>query len=322
MHNTYPLQHQISQAETAPTPADLVLGLSHIALGEIAPATVITVGSKSYDTTLPAGLNPFEEPKLYADPIDAHLLPRLMDDLPVGTRIISGTREVTDDLFGEPTSPDTFTREITVLETDKGKVIPLESLGNQINWGLQPGTETLMTDLGYVIGEVGIVAIPTPETIVAAAALLGVEVKLFPEHEYIPGRLYLEAFAEGKQPVSTGASTTYKHDIEDDHMTAAVLGGEELKAALQEAAQLALAHNDPDVDDRVSQSVDAFTATLRAVIAPHDQLLGEAYGIDMGRRTLVNAGLQMGIPAETSNVILTASQRRGRDLGLPVTKLV
>lgn len=302
-------------------------GAGGLAVAEaVSNETTTMVNGREYRTNLPVGLDIFEVSSTQLDRLDdATFDPTKLDAIPIGQFSVSGTEEQLDEWF-KP-KPVTVSRPVAVRETDKGKVIDLESFGAEASrWRIEPGTSELMTALGYVVAKNGggydtIAAVPTPETVKKAAAEQGVEIEFFPEHGYIPGSKYLTAFKEGKYPASSGKSVQYKHDIEDDHLTAMVLGGEPLKEALSTAATAALETNDDSTINTISQSIDTFTATLRAVIASHSQLLGEAYGKESGRQTLEECGEDCGIAPEVTAQILATAQAKAHTLNMPVNEL-
>lgn len=94
---------------------------------------------------------------------------------------------------------------------------------------------------------------PTPETLRKAAAEYGVEVVFFDEKE-IRSPEYLTAISEDKYPMSYDY---YDHDIGDDHITAFLLGGEQLKDNLSRVAQDAL-ELDRTEQDRITAEIDTF----------------------------------------------------------------
>lgn len=330
--------HNMPESLSAPAPANidpqsriadpaLPQAAGGVALAEaVSDETTTMVNGREYATNLPVGLDVFEAADYGLDRLEeAPLAPSKLDTIPVGRFSVSGTEEQADEFLTK--KPVAVSRMIVARETDKGKVIELESFGSEAyDWRLQPDTSELMTALGYVIArnEAGydtIAAVPTPETVKKAAADHGVQVEFFPEHGYVPGSKYLTAFKEGKYPASSGKSVQYKHDIEDDHLTAMVLGGEPLKEALSVAATAALETNDGSTIDTMSQSIDIFTATLRAVISSHSQLLGEAYGKESGRRTLKECGEACGIAPEVTAQILATAQAKAHTFNMPVREL-
>lgn len=107
---------------------------------------------------------------------------------------------------------------------------------------------------------------------------------------------------------------------EDDHLTGLVLGGEPLKEALTQAAQAALDKGGEAVADATG-AIDNFTASLRSVVTAASPLIGEAYGAESGRRTLMAAGERLGLASETTEAILTQAQKTAETLGMEVQEL-
>ena len=275
----------------------------------------IEIGEKEYETNLPEGVNIFGADA--ADIEQDDLVVEELDKLDEGTFWV--TREDEEPDFGGTTIV-TRKREITILESDEGKVVDRDSMGGM--WEHPGGVEDLMSDLGYVFveddaGNKMLAGIPTPETVKEAALKLGVEIEYCDGDPYIDGNVYLGAYRDGKYPASYGH---YKHDIEDDHITALVLGGEQLKDALAGAAGRALDNGDEQVIKDAARDIDAFTATLRSVVAP-GILLGEAYGETKGRATLVRIGAGIGIDQENVDQILKTAQESAEEYGMDVQAL-
>lgn len=306
-----------------PRPEDVHVA-GAIALAETIDSDIrtIIVGSQVYETDLPAGIDIFEEPHSFKKPLHEALSPSALDELPVGIFHFSGETTEIDESFQNVTR--SIEREIQVIETDKGKVIGVESFGKNADWRMQPDTGKLMSALGYVIdGEAGrarIIAVPTPETVKKAAQDIGVEIEFFPKDGYIPGSQYLQTYVDGKYPVAMGEASFYQHDIEDDHLTAMALGGVHLRDALKSASETALLKDEKTID-HVAQTIDSYTASLRAVVSSHSELLGEAYGDARGRTTLIDIGEEIGITAEATNAVIAEAQENGREYGLDVKNL-
>jgi hypothetical protein len=301
-------------------------------MAEINATHTIKVGEMELSTNLPEGLNVFvatgNGTRLNAFTLD----PTKLDEIPVGDFEVTGTEEWVDVMNGSEKNTTPVSRPIGAVETEFGKAIKTESFGESIyDWKSLNDTAGLMTALGYVVeksdGSRGdfdinadVVAIPTPESVKKAASKLGVDIELFPDHAYIPGRQYLSTFSAGKYPVATGEEALYRHDIEDDHLTAVVLGGAPLKAGLKAAAEAALATNNDDNIDTVSQSVDTFTATLRGVVAS-SSFQGSGYGKEEGRATLLQAGERCGMKPDLVENILKTAQTNAAQFGMSVQQL-
>jgi hypothetical protein len=150
--------------------------------------------------------------------------------------------------------------------------------------------------------------------------MLGVDVELLPNTGQASPRDYLKVFSEGKYPVATRDESYYEHDIQDDHLLGVVLGGDELKNALAVAATSALETENDDVIGTVTEAIDRFTQTLRAVVAT-SPTTGEAYGENMGRATLNRHGNAAGIPSTEVEKILKAAQERAPAYSFSVKQL-
>ncbi len=153
---------------------------------------------------------------------------------------------------------------------------------------------------------------------------MGVEIQFFPKVGVISDIDYLRAFADGKYPVSTKEELQYMHDIQDDHITAMVLGGEPLKQALAEVASRAIAdarrplRRNRSTGDTASM-IDTFTAILRAVVSRGTTDV--PFILERGRSTLIKRGEALGLTAEKTQEILEHAQETGRTMGLKVREL-
>jgi hypothetical protein len=277
----------------------------------------IELGGEVYETNLPEGVQLLEM-QTNRPLRNATLRVMDLDVLTPGTYVI--WREEVDK-WADTSEPNVVSREVRLWDGGKGKVVDSQAFQNK-RWTVEGQTALLMESLGYEVTkdeyDVAITGVPTPETLKAAAAEQGVEVIFFPEHDYIPGQDYLGAFARGSYPVATGEEGMYKHDIEDDHLTAMVLGGDTLKHALQKVAQRALEGGDVQM---TAQLIDSFTTTLRAVIAPTNDLLGAAYGEEEGRSTILAVGGDLNIPSDEVNAIVAAAQQKAQSFGIKFTEL-
>jgi hypothetical protein len=284
-----------------------------------APPRDIKIGENLYHTNLPEELDLFEDK--VSRPLQHPLRPTELDKLPVGSFFLSRQEEMEDDLGIKSTRESQ--RRITVFNTEHGKAIDASSFTGE--WSIGRGMGKLMSAMGYVVkednGQETITAIPTPDTLKAATHDLGVEVEYIPDEGTISGRKYLGVYAQGKYPISTATESDYSHDSEDDHLTAMILGGDPLKIALKDVAIDALSKDDEVVRIK-TMLTDRFTATLRAVVAAHHELLGEAYGREQGRRTLLTLGKDLGLTDEVTGKILSTAQENARKFGLEPTELL
>ena len=279
--------------------------------------TIIEFNGEEYESNLPEGTTPLENSGLPFERSSLNF--DAINELPVGDYWLKRTVQDTDDLGRPSNRTREEKREISILDGDKGPVVAKESLPGM--WQLIDESAELMRLLGYELkGDKGaeeIVGIPTPDTVKNAVALLGIDIEFHSDQVYIPGSEYVKAYAEGKYPVST---RHYQHDIEDDHLTAMVLGGEPLREALMLAAQTALQKGGESADD-AAINIDTFTAVLRSVVTTAAPLLGEAFGSESGRRTLMTAGEQLGLAPEITESILAQAQQTAATIGMDVQEL-
>ncbi|CAN5415103.1 hypothetical protein BH10PAT3_BH10PAT3_0230 [soil metagenome] len=273
----------------------------------------ITLGGQEFDTDLPENTDIFNE-----DTEGSQIIPSKLDGLPVGGFVVSRNETYFDDLGNDVVHR--VERRIDVMQSEKGKAVNVNAFANSNHdtWILNPTTENLMTQLGFLVDGKNIKAFPTPDTVVATAHNLGVEIQLIPEAGQLSSRDYLRVFADGKYPVSTANETYYKHDIQDDHLPAVILGGMPLKVALQGVAKEAIASGDQEKMNDVTGAVDGFTARLRGVV--YDGV-GAAYGREMGRGTLIKAGRALGLSDEVTQGILEHAQESAKGFGIEITEL-
>ncbi len=266
----------------------------------------IELGGKQYQTNVP------EDIELY-DPEDRIFPPKVrlseLDKLPVGEFMVAGTTTY-QDREGQTHNQDLISRVI-ISETPQGKAIDESHLDGGTGWIMAQKSAPLMEALGFVVGDKnGLVkevkAVPTPLSLEAAAAKLGVDIVFFPEAVIIDGVSYLKAYEDKKYPVSFGY---YQHDIEDDHLTGVVLGGESLKAALSDYATKSLNHPEEKATQHGAQLIDTFTALLRNT-ALSDLLSG---GSEDG---LYRVGESMEISREKVSEIITEAKSKAKLFGI------
>lgn len=175
-----------------------------------------------------------------------------------------------------------------------------------------PAGQKFLERLGYIFVN-GQAYAPSPETFKAFCAKQGIEVEIFPDRSKLKAPEYLEAFAQGRYPVGA-LDSYYSHDIQDDHITALLIGGPDLQNAIKEALQLSLADPSTEVDD-LTLSIDSFTNAFRSVVLPYGTL-GEAYGKESGRRTLKKEAGRVGIAPDKIDQLVAIAQQRARQFGL------
>jgi hypothetical protein len=277
-------------------------------------------------TNIPEGVRVFESTDHH--PYSVPIIPAATDSLESGTYVLRSEdqrRPSEDDdlLLEEP-----INKEITIFDTENGKAIGVDVI--RANIELSPEVTNIMKDLGFIFeqrindysGEQydKLVAIPTPETIKKMSLALGVDVELFPEDSLISPQSYVRAFSEGKYPIASGSETYFIHDIQDDHITGVVLGGELLRDALVEVSSAVLSTENEEMIGHMAGRIDVFTNTLRSVIADGGTL-GEAYGIESGRGTLYKSGKKVGLSADTIESILLVAQERAKSFGIETKQL-
>lgn len=267
--------------------------------------TTKMVDGISFQTDLPEGAWPFEPTEhgeTPAHPARRAILPSAIDSMPVGEFHIAN-----------PDTPDmTYARKITITEDAGGKYInQIADMGLIKNAG---NTEGLMTALGYKFDHYAygssVEAAPSPATIQKNAAKLNVNIQFFDDQTLIDGKSYLEAFVDGKFPVSTASAEYYLHDTRDDHLTAMVIGGEPLKNALRDAAKHALETGANT--DEVAKEIDDYTAYLRGAVSPTHNNLDHPYS-DYEVRTI---GERIGIDGQTTGAVLATARANAEQWGM------
>ncbi len=181
----------------------------------------------------------------------------------------------------------------------------------------EPGGQKFLERLGYIFVN-GQVYAPSPATFKAFCGQQGVDVEIFPDKSELKAEEYLKAYSEGKYPIGA-LDSYYSHDIQDDHITALLVGGPELQRSIQDAVIFKLKHPGTVKED-LTQYMDEFTNTFRSVILPHGSL-GAAYGKESGRRTIKDYGEKIGISPEEIDKLIAIAQQRARDFGLEPKEL-
>jgi hypothetical protein len=310
--NYVPLER--SKAEYAPPLGHTALDRGGTTETEAKPFRLIEVEGRTVETDLPEGVDIVLvgfSPKRPSVPI------KEVNKLPAGKFM----------MFDRDNK--SFTRGgISLTEHDGFKRINHSETSVPV-FGLRrigEGASGLMEQLGFVVSPEGKWASesPTPDTFRSKAAALGVDVRFFPDFNLVPAHEYLDTFKNGQYPVALGSGEYYAHDTSDDHITAMVFGGEELKDTLAAAAIRALETGDDALVSDAAAEIDHYTAALRGVINPH--------GLDTegpraefmaanGRKTFHRIGSRLGISPESSDRILTLAQARARQYGIPVQEL-
>jgi len=314
---------EFTQRDTAPNQVPLndkdTIGLGAAAI--LDPSSTMRVlnrqGLISY-TNLPVGIDPFQRPVEsgpYSDidnnPEFASFWPHKLDSLPEGSfRVVSQVVA----MALEAPAAERYERKIIVSGNEFGQTVDTQA----DTWDFVRGTERIREALGFKIKDGAVIGMPTPETVKAAAARQGVFVRLLADYGTIPPEDYLKSFAAGEYPIATMTEENYRHDIEDDHLTAIVLGGGPLRIGLQEAAVKNLLPTG-DVNG-CTDGIDTYTGLLRLVVSPHPQRDSEHYGT-LGRQSLIVLGEEIGISADTTNEIIKTAQENALHFGMKVREL-
>ena len=301
----------------------------HASLEPVVRERLIIFDETEYQTNLPEYADIFEGGHYIRGDIKSfrienlELLPTALDKLEPGKYFVRGTslEEAVDDQWNHPHSVS-HSRDVTVRASGHGKVIDNDSFFE--SYSMLAGTETLMRALGYEVTESPrgsqISGVPTPETLVVALKERGIDIKLFPDYQCIPGSEYLQAYAEGKYPVSSSNEIYYEHDIGDDHLGAVMLGGAILVEALQTAAINGLKGDDGAIH-RTSIFIDTFTANLRAVILPITEFSEGANAEADGRGRVHTNCERLGISMEKCDEIIKTVQAEAVKMGMDIVEL-
>ena len=271
-----------------------------------------------YETNLPADVNVFDSTDSRM-PLYESINPGKLDDLPEGNYFIKGTN---------PANGSPVDKLMELVLTNDGKYLPSggwHKFGNSIDLQYTLGAEPLLELVGFAFTEQGTL-IPTPITVQRHLKDAGVEAELFADTGAITPEDYVRSFRNGKYPISTGQEGYYAHDIQDDHVTGVILGGELFRDSLSKALEHVFSEDgtlqiSTEELGALAEGIDRFTQTLRAVTTFSTVTLGEAYGKEKGRQTLMGNGVTIGFDSDTVSQILEASQKRALDLGLEICKL-
>lgn len=181
----------------------------------------------------------------------------------------------------------------------------------------EPGGRSFLEAIGYIFVNDQVYA-PTPETFKLFCAQQGIQVEIHKDKSHLKADEYLKAYREGRYPVGA-LDYFYSHDIQDDHITALIVGGQELQQAIARSIETSLASGIMSAEDLTSL-IDSFTASFRSVILPHGTL-GEAYGKEQGRHTLQKYVDSIGISPETMDKLIATAQQRAQTFGLTPKEL-
>ncbi len=298
----------------------------------------LDLGGQICSTNLPAGINPFElpeEPKTSLNIERQKLNPTVFDQIPTGKFNVNSTKEVADEFFGPP-QVTSVSRTIELIETPHGRAVMAESLSPSNDKNVSKDASQILENLGFVFashedGRLSIAAVPTPETFKSAALGAGLDVELLPGTAAIPGKEYLQYYANGKYPVATASEFYYTHDVGEDHVPAMVLGGPALAEALASATSLFLTEIDSQQAesgesleaqiDRFALNIDQFTGIMSGVLIQSALKLGDVYCGSKGMQYYLASAAAVGITADKATAILAQAQQRANDFGIKAKDL-
>lgn len=273
-------------------------------------------------TNLPPGVQPFTPPYggITSDEFPEHLntevIPDRLDDLPLGVYYCHNQPGADLSALDQLTSGDHYprkaVRKIEIISTRIGKAITAKTV-RMYPVAVQDNAGGLLTALGHVTRRgfpkdpLQIYAIPTPRSLQTAAEELGVSIRFFPDYGVIPGYEYLEAYADGKHPVSTMDTENYTHDTGDDHLTALILGGSRLRDILASAARKLLSSGPTEIDSAAG-SLDSYTNWLRLAATNNTyQPISTA---------LRAKGLDLGITPRDTDAMITLVRKQAVKYGM------
>ena len=279
-----------------------------------------------YETNIPDGIDVFApaDSEISSKKPYEQVNPGKLDELPGGIYEIKGTDPTKEENFIIGTTNKVSKSMEIVLYNDGKYLSSVNQIGN-LRPEAGPESNTLLEKVGFVFTDERTL-IPTPLTAQKKLKEAGIDAELFPDTGIIPPTEYVEAFRNGKYPIATGEEGYYSHDIQDDHVTGVILGGEVLKNTLSKALESKISEDGTPIVPIeeigvLAENIDRFTQTLRAVTTESSVVLGEAYGIEKGRQTLFKYGMAIGMDEEQIGQILEASQQKARELELPVKQL-
>jgi hypothetical protein len=181
----------------------------------------------------------------------------------------------------------------------------------------EPGGKEFLETIGYIFVNDQVYA-PSPETLKAFCAKHGIEVEIHKDKSKLEHPEYLKAYRAGKYPIGA-LDKFYSHDIQDDHITALIIGGAELQKTIATSVENLLRLQKFTPKD-LSSLLDAFTATFRSVILPYGTE-GEAYGKEGGRTTLKFYGDKLNIQPEVMDELILIAQQRAIGFGMQPKEL-
>jgi len=252
--------------------------------------------------------------------LEYEFVPSELDNIAPGTYTFSAWVERSRSPSG-PLELGWHEQTITVRPTEHGKVLDASSFGRVIIPGSAKG-RTLLALAGFEIEHNTVAAVPTPHTVEAACQQQGLAVRLLPHMGEIGCGDYLQAFADGMYPVATGDEEYYFHDIGNDHMTAMVLGGQQLSDALGVAARQAL-QDAPECQGMIAGNIDKYTSLLRSICleAGEDVRFIRGFFGPSLTAELQGIGTILGIANTQTSAIIKLVQDTAREYGVDVPAL-
>ncbi len=173
-----------------------------------------------------------------------------------------------------------------------------------------PQGQDFLNQLGYLFVN-GQTYAPSPETFKRFCANQGISVEIYSDRSRLGHEEYLGAFRRGAYPIGA-LDNFYSHDIQDDHITALLIGGPGLQGAIAESLNKA-----SEVDPyNLAATLDIFTAAFRSVLLPNGSLQGDNFGKTNGRSTLKNIASTLGIDPDKVDELISTAQARIVNFGL------
>lgn len=183
-------------------------------------------------------------------------------------------------------------------------------------------TILLFEKMGYEVdGPMSIAGYPRPDVVVSCAKNFGVNVEIVEGHSVIPSNVYVATFARGCYPVATGSYDMYRHDIDDDHFSAVLLGGGLMMRELQRYATEMQVRDDKELISNAAGVIDQFTSKFRDCIGDSFTRQECEYSIKAQMPQLKRLAMQMNISLGCLDDMLQGARREAAALGMDVLYL-
>lgn len=180
-------------------------------------------------------------------------------------------------------------------------------------------TILLFEKMGYKVdGPMSIAGYPRPDVVVACAKNFGVDVEIVDGHAIIPSNVYVAAFAKAHYPVATGSYDMYRHDIDDDHFSAVLLGGSAMMRELQRYAAEVLSRDDEALTAGAAGVIDQFTSKFRDCIGDSFTRQECEYSIQAQMPQLRRLAAQMNISPGCLEDMLECARQEAAALGMDI----